>query len=73
MTGLAYRRYQDQRQKSRANRWLRDRMFYPLECITSSRIGQRAATRVTCSGPCCGNPRRHFGVVTRQEMRCQTS
>jgi hypothetical protein len=22
-----------------------------------------------CSGPCCGNPRRHFGAVTRQERR----
>lgn len=23
----------------------------------------------TCSGPCCGNPRRHFGTVTMQERR----
>lgn len=26
-------------------------------------------TRVRCSGLCCGNPRRHFGGVTRQEQR----
>lgn len=23
----------------------------------------------TCSGPCCGNPRRWFGTVTMQERR----
>jgi len=26
-------------------------------------------TRVPCSCPFCGNPRRHFGIVTRQELR----
>lgn len=26
-------------------------------------------TRVRCSGPCCGNPRRHYGQRTRQELR----
>ena len=26
-------------------------------------------TRVPCSGPCCGNPRRHFGERTPQERR----
>ncbi len=24
-------------------------------------------TRCLCSGPCCGNERRHFGLITRQE------
>jgi hypothetical protein len=24
-----------------------------------------------CSGPCCGNPRRHFGEVTAQELRSE--
>ncbi len=26
-------------------------------------------TRKTCSGWCCGNPRRHFRAMTAQEMR----
>lgn len=25
--------------------------------------------RVRCSGPCCGNPRRHFGKLTIQEHK----
>lgn len=28
-----------------------------------------AETRKPCSGPCCGNPRRHFGKLTVQERR----
>jgi hypothetical protein len=28
-------------------------------------------TRVTCSRPCCGNPRKWFGQVTLQEKRAQ--
>lgn len=28
-----------------------------------------SATRVPCSCPHCGNPRRHFGEKTRQERR----
>lgn len=27
--------------------------------------------RVTCSGVCCGNPRRHFGDPTLQELRAE--
>lgn len=26
----------------------------------------------SCSGPCCGNPRKHFNAVTRQEKRAAT-
>lgn len=32
-------------------------------------VGKLAQTRVPCSGPCCGNPRRYFGELTRQELR----
>ena len=35
----------------------------------SREIGVMRKTRVRCSGYCCGNPRRHWGKVTRQEMR----
>lgn len=30
--------------------------------------GRMLHTRTPCSCPMCGNPRRHFGKVTRQEM-----
>ncbi len=29
----------------------------------------RINTPVLCSGPCCGNPRRHFGELTIQEKK----
>jgi hypothetical protein len=35
-------------------------------------IAQRLLrTRVPCSGPCCGNPRRWWGEKTRQERRME--
>lgn len=30
-------------------------------------------TKVFCSGPCCGNPRKHFNEKTRQEKRADES
>ena len=30
-------------------------------------LGRMVTTRVSCSGPCCGNPRRWYGQGTRQE------
>ena len=32
-------------------------------------IGMLARTRTLCSGPCCGNPRRHTGELSIQERR----
>jgi hypothetical protein len=32
-------------------------------------IGMLRKTRVRCSSYCCGNPRRHYGKVTRQEIK----
>lgn len=34
-----------------------------------STLGTYRKTRVVCSGPCCGNPRKWRGEVTRQEMK----
>lgn len=31
--------------------------------------GMVAASPCRCSGPCCGNPRHHFGEATVQERR----
>jgi len=33
-------------------------------------IGILSRTRCPCSGSCCGNPRKHWGLLTRQEIRC---
>lgn len=32
-------------------------------------LGIYRKTRVTCSRVCCGNPRRHFGFLTKQEVK----
>ncbi|MDY0143677.1 MAG: hypothetical protein RBR97_17465 [Bacteroidales bacterium] len=32
-------------------------------------LGLYRKTRKICSGPCCGNPRKHFGEKTRQERK----
>lgn len=32
-------------------------------------VGMVAHTPKTCSCPCCGNPRKHFGLKTRQELK----
>lgn len=36
-------------------------------------LGILGTTRVACSGACCGNPRRHFGKLTRQEIKHRDS
>ena len=36
-------------------------------------IGMLARTRTLCSGPCCGNPRRHTGERTVQERRAASA
>jgi hypothetical protein len=35
----------------------------------SIRAKYQANNRTLCSGPCCGNPRRWYGELTRQEIR----
>ena len=75
MRGLAFRRYQQKRIKARVRRFLR--WFYQPEWVSAKVIGLRAITRVPCSCWLCGNPRRYFGNVTRQErlvaLRCHCS
>lgn len=34
-------------------------------------IGRLRKTTKLCSGPCCGNPRKHFGEKTLQERRAE--
>ncbi|WGR55647.1 hypothetical protein [Paracoccus versutus] len=67
MRGLAYRRHNEEKAKAKAA--VISRVFHGVKEPDASRIGKVAHTRVVCSGPCCGNPRRHFGKMTMQERR----
>ena len=55
----AQRRRDLRRMKAKARRYFPD----------WERAALFANNLVTCSGPCCGNPRRHFGHRTLQEQR----
>jgi hypothetical protein len=63
-TKHARRRHQRARIKQRV------RYYYGRDLAADPRAwGLAVQTRQLCSGYCCGNPRRHFGNVTRQEYR----
>jgi len=63
----AIRRYHTERIKQKVRKMLR---FWLPECeVTDKQVGILANTRCPCSRECCGNPRRHFGKLTRQEIR----
>jgi hypothetical protein len=38
---------------------------------TKEQIHLFAKTRKPCSGPCCGNPRKHFGKKTVRELHAE--
>jgi len=58
----ALRRHHEQRIKQK----IKD--YYSGWPKTSPRAtGMIATTRQLCSGPCCGNPRKHFKELTKQE------
>jgi len=63
----AIRRHHMERIKRLAY-WIEHRLW-PNREITDRQIGIRANTRCPCSKECCGNPRKHFGKLTRQEIR----
>ncbi len=71
MRGRAYRRHQRHRAIARARRYLRWLFSSSPETITPERISQFAADRTPCSCSMCGNPRRFFGEVTRQELQAK--
>ena len=65
--GPAFRRQQFQRARNRALRHLRSRFSSDPEWITPKRVARYAVNRTPCSCTMCGNPRRFYGEVTRQE------
>lgn len=64
---LAFRRHHEKRAKAKAE--VISRVFHGVTDPDAARIGKVAHTPVMCSGPCCGNPRKHFGEMTMQERR----
>ena len=70
----ALRRHYAERMKHRV-RWL-----YPTWNMYGQRfpntdpriVGINARTRKPCSNYCCGNPRKHFGELTKQERRANS-
>ena len=71
MRDRAYRRWQMERAKQRVLRWLRRwrRWMRDGDEPPPDFVGRTATTPKMCSCPGCGNERRHFGHVTRQEKQ----
>ncbi len=71
MTGRGDRRERKAREKEKARKFLRE--VWKSDALTDddAYVGKRARTRVPCSCPMCGNPRRHGKTerLTLQERR----
>jgi len=63
----AIRRHHLKRIKRKMRKILR--RWLPEREVTDKQVGILANTRCPCSRECCGNPRKHFGELTRQEIR----
>lgn len=77
MRDRGWRRAQRERKIAAVKEWLRYHngyFFYKQSQDEQERqlddwARRRHGARATCSGFCCGNPRRHFGEVTMAERR----
>lgn len=77
MRGLAFRRHQEQKAKKKA----RDKLVniwnwtppHGIDEPDARRVGMAAHTPKVCSGPCCGNPRRHFNEIPISEKKLRQS
>jgi hypothetical protein len=67
----AIRRHHAKRIKDRVRRMIKDTWgdLYQTTVDDPRHVGMVAHTPKTCSCPCCGNPRKHFGLKTRQELK----
>jgi len=63
----AIRRHHMERIKQKVRKMLRWRL--PEREVIDKQVGILTNTRCPCSRECCGNPRRHFEELTRQEIR----
>ncbi len=69
MVTRAERRRQDERIKKRVRCYWVCRDIGNRPTDDPGRIGAMARTPKPCSGPCCGNPRKWWGLPTAQERR----
>jgi hypothetical protein len=67
--GTAFRRYQYELRKARHWRKYRRQWELPGSEITDFMLGFHANTPHPCSCYMCGNPRKYFNELTRQEIR----
>jgi hypothetical protein len=68
MRGRAYRLHQMSRARARAVRYLQWRFAGAVWELTARQVTRYASDRKPCSCFLCGNPRRHTGERTRQEV-----
>lgn len=73
MAGRGERRERMAREKAKARKFLREVWQDDALAADDAYVGKRAATRVPCSCPMCGNPRRHGKSerLTLQERRAE--
>jgi hypothetical protein len=73
MAGRGERRERMAREKKKARKFLREVWQDDALAADDAYVGKRAATRVPCSCPMCGNPRRHGKSerLTLQERRAE--
>jgi hypothetical protein len=68
MRNRQWRRAQRERKVEQVTAWVKDYWSSPDKDM-SVHAKKRAVHPQSCSGHCCGNPRRWFGEATRQEKR----
>ena len=69
MPTRAERRHRDERIKRRVHRYWVCRDIGDRPTDDPGRIGAMARSPKPCFGPCCGNPRKWWGLPTAQERR----
>lgn len=66
--GRAFRRFRQALKKKRAAGFYSSFMPFWRGKVTPKMVGRRANSPKACSCRMCGNPRRHYGDLTRQEL-----
>ncbi len=72
-SAIASRRYASRRSSYESERMLEIYTEEELTVFRNRRTGIFRKTKAGCSCSMCGNPRRHFGEVTFQELKAAES
>ena len=67
--GRAYTRHREQTERARTRKRLMRRFEHHPEWLTDRVVGIESKSPHLCSGMCCGNPRKWFGMKSVQERR----